>query len=177
MPSYVIHICLAKEYAKKHEVKNMNEFIEGTIYPDSIQPKGITHYSPYWSSDTNLYAFLLDKSLNSSYDEGYFLHLLADCIFYNKYFSNHRDFEPEHLREDFDKLNLKLIPRYKIENLSEEVSKYQHTIEGQTIEYHYDKVIEFIEEVSDYDLHHLAKEILKRKDYHFLLDTNKNNRK
>lgn len=176
MPSYVIHICLAEEYARKHKVENKAEFIEGTIYPDTIkpQPKGITHYSPYWSSDTNLYEFLLDKKLDSSYNEGYFLHLLADCIFYNRYFPNHRNVERSLLRRDFDRISSKLIQKYKVEQIPEVAKKYVIAEEGETVEYHYDKVVTFIEEVSNYDLHDLAKEILERKDYHFLIKNVKN---
>ena len=59
MPSYVVHICLATEYARKHKVEKEEEFIEGTIYPDGVVPKSISHYSPKYSEDTNLYEFLL----------------------------------------------------------------------------------------------------------------------
>ena len=37
---------------------NKEEFIKGVIYPDSVKIKGETHYSPYYSSDVNLYEFL-----------------------------------------------------------------------------------------------------------------------
>ena len=38
MPGYVIHLAVAKEYAKKHkkEIENYNKFIDGVIYPDSV---------------------------------------------------------------------------------------------------------------------------------------------
>ena len=36
MPGFTIHIAITKEYVEKHknEIKNENEFIEGTIAPD-----------------------------------------------------------------------------------------------------------------------------------------------
>lgn len=169
MPSYIVHLCLAKEYIRKHGVEDENEFMSGTIYPDSVNPKGITHYSPYWSSDTNLYQFLLDKKLDSSYQEGYFLHLLADCLFYNKYFHAWRKIEREKLMHDFDILSTKLVKQYHLTNIPEEAKKHIKLVEGKTIEYHYDKVVKFIDEVSTYDIHKLAEEILLKKDYQFLL--------
>lgn len=169
MPSYMIHLCLAKEYARKYKVENEKEFIEGTFYPDKVEIKGETHYSPYYSSDTNLYAFLLDKKLDSSFNEGYFLHLVADCVFYNKYFADHRNFDRTVLSNDFDILNPKLLSRYHITAMPDELKKYWVCQEGQTVEYHYDKVIQFIEEVSNYELHELGEKILQERDFQFLV--------
>lgn len=169
MPSYMIHLCLAKEYARKYKVENEEQFIEGTFYPDNVEIKGETHYSPYYSSDTNLYEFLLDKKLNSSFNEGYFLHLVADCVFYNKYFADHREFDRAILRKDFDILNPHLMSRYGITKTPREVKQYMVYQEGETVEYHYDKVIQFIEEVSNYELHKLEEKILQEKDFQFLL--------
>ena len=38
MPGFTIHIAIAKEYARKHkeEIRNIDEFIEGTIAPDYV---------------------------------------------------------------------------------------------------------------------------------------------
>lgn len=117
----------------------------GTIYPDSETNKGKTHYSQKSSAGTNLYYFLLDKKLNSSYNEGYFLHLLADCLFYNKYFSGWKTMDSDLLYRDFDILNQALIKQYNLTKVPKEVEKYfQIQAEGKTIEYHYDKVNKFI---------------------------------
>ncbi len=169
MPSSIIHVCLAKEYARKHKVKNEKEFVAGTIYPDHVPIKGETHYSDYYSSDTNLYQFLLDKKLDSSFNEGYFLHLLADCIFYNKYFPNHRKKERSQLMNDFHILSTKLIQKYEVLRIPKEVQKDIRVQEGETVEYHYEKVIQSIEEISNYELHGLAKRILEEKDFKFLI--------
>ena len=169
MPSYMIHLCLAKEYARKYKVENEKEFIEGTFYPDKVEIKGETHYSPYYSSDTNLYEFLQDRKLDSSFNEGYFLHLVADCVFYNKYFADHRNFDRAILRKDFDILNPQLMSRYNITETPGEVKQYLVWQDGQTVEYHYDKVVQFIEEVSNYELHKLGEKILQEKDFQFLV--------
>lgn len=145
MPSYIIHLCVAKEYAKKYHVENEEQFCLGTIYPDSEENKGKTHYSEKSSAKTNLYHFLLDKKLDSSFNEGYFLHLLADCLFYNKYFSGWKTIDSQLLYRDFDILNEKLIKQYHLTTVPKEVEKYfEIKAEGKTIEYHYDKVVQFI---------------------------------
>lgn len=46
MPGYVIHVAVAQEYLKKHKnvKEDYDEFINGTIYPDSVSDKSLTHY-------------------------------------------------------------------------------------------------------------------------------------
>lgn len=45
MPGYVMHLAVAQEYLKKHNNKeNIDEFIKGTIYPDSVEDKSLTHF-------------------------------------------------------------------------------------------------------------------------------------
>ncbi len=59
--------------------------------------------------------------------------------------------------------------KYGITKTPCEVKQYLVSQEGQTVEYHYDKVVQFIEEVSNYQLHQLAEKILQEKDFQFLL--------
>lgn len=169
MPSHLIHFCLANEYAPKYKVKNKKEFLEGTFYPDNVDIKGKTHYSPYYSSDTDLYKFLQDKKLDSSFNEGYFLPLVADCVFYKKYFADHRNFERAILLNDFDILSPKLIEHYHVTEFPDWVAKSLVCQNGETVEYHYDKVLQFMEEVLNYELHQLAERILREKNFQFLL--------
>lgn len=46
MAGYVIHIAVAQEYLRKCKKKeeNIEKFINGVIYPDSVQDKSLTHY-------------------------------------------------------------------------------------------------------------------------------------
>lgn len=169
MPGYIIHLCIAKEYMKKHDISDEKIFCDGTVYPDNKPDKNITHYSTSSSAGTNLYQFLLDKKLDSAYNQGYFLHLLADCLFYNKYFSGWKNISRELLYNDYDILNKPLLDRYNLEYIPKGVEKYFNVSKmGETIEYHYDKIVQFIEEVSNYNLEELAQEILLKKDYKFL---------
>ena len=99
MPGFVIHIAIAKEYAKNHnkEIKNVQEFIEGAIAPDYIsltnpnENKNKTHYGQWgdWTSHNqqiHLNEFLKDEkvNLNTDYWKGYFIHLLSDYYFSEK---------------------------------------------------------------------------------------------
>ena len=98
------------------------------------------------------------------------MHLLSDYVFYNKYFSGWKSIDSKILYNDYDILNSKLIPKYNLTVIPEGLEKYFRTDkQGQTVEYHFDKVNEFIEEVSSYELHELADKILQTKDTKFLL--------
>ena len=112
MPGYVIHLAVAKEYLKKSKNRNENEeeFINGVIFPDSVKDKAITHYGEK-SSKSNLYEFLKDKNVNNSFNRGYFLHLLTDYLFYNKYV----DRMTKDMYNDYDITNKKLIDKYNVE--------------------------------------------------------------
>lgn len=171
MAGYVIHIIIAEEYIKKHKIKDKEEFIKGTIYPDSVKIKGTTHYSPYYSSDTDLYKFLLDKKLDNSYNLGYFLHLLVDVLFYNKYFILPReDGISEKVHNDYDILNKRLQGKYN-PTLPEEIKKYTKCIEGKLEILDENKIYQCIDEASNYDLIELGKRILKERDYKKILGT------
>lgn len=169
MPSYIIHLAIAEEYAKKYGVEEREQFIAGTIYPDTVQPKTITHYSKMGSEDTNLYEFLCDKKLESSFEFGHFLHLVADCIFYQKYFPDSEKMDIKLLYNDYDILTDKIINKYNLQYIPEEIEKYVVSKNGKTVQYHFDKIVKFIDEVLEYELHSLAKEILEKQDYTFLL--------
>ena len=120
MPGYVIHLSVAEEYLRKQtEVKeNYDEFIEGVIYPDSVTDKSLTHYGKS-SSYSNLYKFLKERELKNSFNRGYFLHLLTDYLFYNKYI----DFFSKDIYNDYDILNRQLIDKYNV-TLPEKIKKY-----------------------------------------------------
>ena len=72
MPGYVIHLAVAKEYLNKNKENNENEFLEGIIFPDSVKDKSLTHYGK-GSSYSNLYEFLKDKDIDTSFNRVYFL--------------------------------------------------------------------------------------------------------
>ena len=121
MAGYVIHLAVAEAYIKKHpkDIDDYNQFVEGVIFPDSVSDKSITHYGEK-SSKVNLKWFLKENKINNDYNKGYFLHLVTDYIFYNKFlvcFS-------KDIYNDYDILNKKLQEKFDVkipENIKEKI--------------------------------------------------------
>ena len=179
MPGFTIHIAIAKQYAKKHEkeIKDIDEFIEGTIAPDYIPiknkniPKSETHYGIWgdWSKDNqeiHLDVFLKDErvDLKKDYWKGYFIHLLADDYFDRIYFreeakqakANHDTFH-----RDYDCLNAEITERYHIE-VMKKIKKYMNPLKQKPQYLKLEKIIQFIEEMSDIDLQQQIEKIKQK---------------
>lgn len=114
MAGFVIHLAIAQEYLNKYNVENKEEFLKGAIAPDLIKEEK-AHYGEY-SSSPNLDNFIDEKGIKTSYNRGYFLHLLTDYLFYNKYVDS---FSKE-IYDDYNFLNRELIERYKV-NIPDEI--------------------------------------------------------
>ena len=155
MPGYVIHLAVAEEYLRKHENKaeEYNEFIEGVIFPDSVIDKSETHYGPK-SSKSNLFEFLKENTLNTSFKRGYFLHLLTDYLFYNRYV----DRMSKDMYNDYDILNRILIEKYNVV-LPEKVKDSVFFKEGELVILTLDLMNRMIEDISEMDLDEIAKEV------------------
>ncbi len=156
MPGYVIHLAVAEEYLRKHSQKkeNYNQFINGTIFPDSVTDKSKTHYGD-GSSNSNLYKFLLDRDMKTSFNRGYFLHLLSDYLFYNKYI----ECFSKKIYDDYDLLNKKLIDKYKV-TLPEEVkNKVFYKDYGELTILSESLVEKFVDEISNMDIYNIAEEV------------------
>lgn len=98
MPSFNIHLAVAKRYIEKHnDIKNTLDFYKGTIAPDLTDNKNNTHYTaPRKDSDTMsiqlikkvvLKKYLEKNDILTDYDKGVFLHLIADKIFFTEFFT------------------------------------------------------------------------------------------
>lgn len=157
MPGYVIHLSVAEEYLKKHskEKTNYNEFIEGVIFPDSVKDKSLTHYGK-GSSHVNLYKFLQDKEINNSFNRGYFLHLLTDYLFYNRYI----EVFSKDMYNDYDILNKTLIEKYNVK-LPENIKQYVFFKEGfENLKILSLPLVEnFIKDVSDMQIDDIAQKV------------------
>lgn len=158
MPGYVIHLAVAEEYLRKHKNnnENYNEFIEGVIFPDGVKDKSLTHYGK-GSSKTNLYAFLEDNKMDTSFNRGYFLHLLTDYIFYNRYISIFTN----DMYNDYDILNKELLEKYKVilpEKVKNQVFFKDEPYSNLKI-LSIDMVNKFINEVSSISLDDVEKDI------------------
>lgn len=158
MPGFVMHLAVAQEYLKKHNEKYSKEFMKGTVAPDFTSDKSKTHYgkSP---SYTNLYKFLESNELNTDYNKGFFLHLVTDYLFYNRYLER---IEKMTLHNDYDIINKYLIEKYKID-LIEEVKNSVHFKDGKPEILTFELACKVIDEVSMLDLGKVEEEA-KRND-------------
>lgn len=157
MAGYVIHLAVAEEYIRKHKDENADykEFIKGVIFPDSVKDKSETHYGTE-SSKSNVYKFLLDKKLDTSFNRGYFLHLLTDYIFYNKYL----DCISKDIYNDYDILNRTLINKYNVK-IPKEVENSVFFLEGELKILSLEMIDNLIEEISNMSIDKVKEEIIK----------------
>ena len=160
MAGYVIHLAVAEEYLKKHnDIKeNYDEFIEGVIYPDSVSDKSLTHYGSK-SSKVILKDFLKENRIEDSYKKGYFLHLVTDYLFYNKYL----DIFTKDIYNDYDILNKFLIEKYDVK-IPSKVEDKIFDKEGKTKILTKELAGKVIDEISDLDLNIIEKEIRENPD-------------
>ena len=155
MAGYVIHLAIAEEYLRKHKdiKEDYEEFIKGVIYPDSVTDKSLTHYG-IKSSKVILKDFLQDNEINNSYMRGYFLHLITDYLFYNKYLEKFT----KDIYNDYDILNKRLIEKYNVV-LPVNIQNNVFYKEGETKILTMELAIKIIDEISDLNLNAVEKEI------------------
>ena len=163
MPGYVIHLAVAEAYRAKHieDINNYESFIEGVIFPDGVSDKSVTHYGMK-SSKVNLKKFLEKNEIDNDYNKGYFLHLVTDYIFYNKFL----ECFSKDIYNDYDILNKTLQDKFNV-IVPKSVKEKVFYKEGKTVILEQEKVIKFIEEVSDYNLVDIKEEVLKNNKYWF----------
>lgn len=155
MPGYVIHLAVAEEYLKNHKNKSeeYSEFIEGVIFPDSVKDKSETHYGVK-SSVSNLYEFLKENEIDTSFKRGYFLHLLTDYLFYNRYV----DRMSKDMYNDYDILNSKLIEKYNVV-LPEKVKNQVFFKDGELVILSMELIDKLVFDISKMDIDDIAKEV------------------
>ena len=152
MPGYVIHLAVAKVYEKKYGIKDIKKFEQGVIAPDQNKNKLISHYGPD-SSHPGLEKFLSQKGIEDEFDEGYFLHLVTDYLFYNKFLEKF----DKRIYDDYDKLNSSLIKRYNIV-LPHEIVDVVKKKEGEPVILDENELCRFIDFVGNLDIRALVAE-------------------
>ena len=141
MPGYVIHLSVGKIYLKKNKIYNVDEFKMGIIEPDLLSDKLQSHFGNS-SSNPDLKKYIeLNPTLND-FREGYFLHLLTDYLFYNRFLMH---CSPD-IYEDYDKLNLSIIKKYEI-SIPDEVKKIVKYKNGNPKILDEKRIFKFIEAV------------------------------
>lgn len=177
MPGFTIHIAIAKKYIEKHgnEIKNEEEFVKGVIAPDMnenldgpAEDKSKNHYGKWGKYEVTTYIdeFLKDSTIDMKQDywRGYFLHLLTDHYFYNKYFKKeHEEMVKNNDRfyYDYDCLNKSLIEIYQIHVL-DNIKKYMNMFDDKPKYLIEPKIIDFIEEISSIDIQDKSEIISKK---------------
>ena len=161
MAGYVIHLAVAEAYIKKHygDIKDYNQFIEGVIFPDSVSDKSITHYGEK-SSKVNLKWFVEENEILDDYKKGYFLHLVTDYIFYNKFL----ECFSKDIYNDYDILNKELQEKFSVK-IPDKVKETIFYKEGETKILELESTVKFIEEVSDYKLSDIKERVLENDKY------------
>lgn len=145
MPGYVIHLAIGKEYLKRNKVNDESEFLRGIIMPDLLDKKS-SHFGEA-SSNPDFSEFLKLNSLDSDYNKGYYLHLITDYLFYNKYL---KEFS-EDIYEDYNKLNSFLVEKYGIE-IPPELQGVVKFSEGEPRILRRESICGFIEAISKINL-------------------------
>lgn len=167
MPSFNIHIAIANEYMKYHpnEIKKKEDFIKGSIAPDLGSNKYESHYDNYAERHNGLSKFVEQTKIDigSDYGKGYFLHLIADELFYHKIFREECMIAKKmntNFYHDWDCLNKPIIEKYKIKKVPEEAMKYFNImLEEKTQFLDFEKIKKFIEQLSKISLKEQEKRI------------------
>ena len=170
MAGFTIHLAIGEQYIEKHknEIKNEKEFIKGVIAPDLNKKmtdiekdKSKTHYGKWGNGDstTNINQFLLDKNVDikKDYWKGYFLHLLTDYYFYHIDFNRENEQalkNKETFYYDYDCLNKELRKKYlQIDKYElNSIKKYMNILQEEPKYLKIDKVINFIDKISNFDI-------------------------
>lgn len=84
MPSFVMHLAAANIFLKRHPDESSSEFYQGVIAPDLLK-KPKSHFGSA-TSHPDLAGYIKDIGLNTSYDRGYYFHLLTDWMFYQPFY-------------------------------------------------------------------------------------------
>ena len=157
MAGYVIHLAVAEEYIRKHknQINDYHKFIEGVIYPDGVQDKSISHYGQK-SSKVVLKDFLKEHIVDNCFEKGYFLHLITDYLFYNKFL----EYFSKDIYEDYDISNKYLIKEYNV-NIPDNIKNRVFYKEGNTKVFTIESICEFIEKTSEYDVENIKDKVLK----------------
>lgn len=151
MPSFTIHLAVAKKYLERHPEENKEQFYNGVIDPD-LKDKTTSHFGPN-SSSVDLNKYCQEVGLKTSYNRGYFMHLLTDYLFYNKFLER---FSKE-IYDDYDKINKTLIKKYNLQ-IPEKVKDKVKFTEGETKILNLENICKFIEAVGSLEIDDYVKE-------------------
>ena len=151
MPGYVIHLAVGKVDSNKNKISDLERFERGIIAPDLAKDKAKSHYGPY-SSIPDLDRYLKERGTTNEFDEAYFLHLMTDYLFYNRFLKEWN----EHIYDDYDKLNGRIIKKYNIV-LPKELLGVVKIKEGELELLDEEQIYSFIDTVGRIDIRGIVK--------------------
>lgn len=144
MPALTIHLAIAKKYLENHPEEDKESFISGSIAPDFGYDKISNHYGKefdkitcleeYVSSMVDYDEYLKYNKLDTSYNRGFFLHLLTDYIFYYDFLNNNH-IKGLNLNEiikigskDFNSIASYIIKKYGLEipDIAKDIIEYSN---------------------------------------------------
>ena len=160
MPGYMIHLAVGKVYEQNNTIKDIEAFENGIIMPDLLPDKSKSHYGKY-SSSPGLNSYIAETNGNlNSYQEGYFLHLATDYLFYNKFL---KAWNPV-IYEDYDKLNFRIMQKYGI-SIPEEIKQIVKFKNGSLSFLNEDDLYNFINSVGKINI----RQIIAQKNVNYEL--------
>ena len=175
MASFAIHLAIGQEYLKKHDEKNTQEFTEGNIAPDLAQNKVEAHYGKI-TAKPNLYEYIQQNEVESSFNRGYFLDLLTDYLFYNHLINIDTVVEKigvdkwkELLYNDYNVINDIVLNVFHVE-VPEKVKKYMRSSDGKLYLFTQESLTNFIKEISGIDLDEIISKVKSGKKIEQLLE-------
>lgn len=158
MPSLVMYLAVAKKYMEKHSEENEEEFIEGILAPDRrinlTSEKAKLHYGEKTSHRPDLNRYYHEQGLESSYNRGYFLNLITDYLFYNKYLQEYS----ADIYDDYKKMNSRIIDKYNL-SIPEDIENQVDIVDGEIKVINENEVYKFIETVGQLDLEQYKEQI------------------
>ena len=185
MPSFNIHLAVAKRYLEKNPgiIWNKQDFYDGNIAPDLTDDKLATHYSlPRVEGDLPSHinskvgiASVYKLPIDTDFEKGIFLHLLTDYVFYNFYFDKTfiKNYPADKFTIDmyasYNATNPSLVEKYNISYddtsngalLHSYIVKLQSSrptiADGDNLLTDFDKLCGFIEFMSGLDLKKVRK--------------------
>ncbi len=177
MASSSIHLAVSKLYLEKSNIiHNKEEVLQGTLYPDTVENKAISHFTDkdrgkdiisHLQGKVNLYNFLLQNSTLSDFEFGWFIHLVTDYLFFDECFSKeyllthtYQEFRKD-LYFSYDCLNEYIINKYGItlEDYTIYLNEYYPGKAYQACLFSKDMLDNFIVRVASIDFERYIKEI------------------
>lgn len=148
----MIHLAVGKVYEKNNRIEDIIGFEKGIIAPDMAEDKSKSHYGKN-SSSPNLDRFIEMNGNLNSYEEGYFLHLITDYLFYNK-FLNRWNID---IYEDYNILNARIVQKYGITVIPKEIQTVVKFKNGSLTLLNEKEVNKFITTVGNINIREIVK--------------------